>query len=69
VGVIGSVVAASPAVAASGEGQGRRLGDHVFVESESLDAPFVTMSIATHTGVGIASADLGVDLGSRCRPP
>jgi len=61
-GVIGGVVAASPAVAATGEGQGRRLGDHVFVESESLDAPFVTTSIASLTGVGIASAAGTVDL-------
>jgi hypothetical protein len=61
-GVMGTVVAASPAPAVAEGGQGRRLGDHVFVESESLDGPFVTTSIASLTGVGIASADLSADL-------
>lgn len=55
-----AVTLATPALAR--EGSGRVLGGHAFIESESLESPFITTSIATLTGAGLASADLDVDL-------
>jgi hypothetical protein len=45
-------------------GDGRKLNDHQFIESESLESPFITTSLASLTGAGFATAkDLKIDLG------